>query len=298
MGSRMAMRLINAGHELFVHDIVKETTDPHVKAGAKWAASPAEATEQAEMTFASLPGPIQVEEVALGPKGVISAAKPGHIYVDTTTSAPSLIQRIAVKAKEKGVHVIDASITGGMWGAEQGTLQFICGGEEQAIEKARPIIEIMGTIHHMGPSGSGNATKLVNNLIGQAQMHILAEAFALAAKAGLDLKKVYEFLSRADVSSGILTKFYANKAFKGDFEPGFTIDLVYKDQNLISQFGKECGVPLYFNALVVQRVQENRARGNGSKDATGAILLFEDMLGVKIRVQEGGDGNPGVSSNT
>lgn len=286
IGSRMAARLLNAGHEVWVHDIRREAAAGLVKAGAKWADSPAEVAAATEMTIVSVPGPAQAEEVALGPNGVIGAAKKGHVYVDTTSSYPTLIQQIAAKGKEKGIYVVDAPLTGGQWGAESGTLIFITGGDKEALDKARPILDILAKkVFHMGPSGSGNATKLVNNMIGQIETHAFAEAFALAAKFGLDLKQVLEFLSTADVGSGILTKFYANKGLKGDFEPGFSVDLAYKDQTLISQLGRELGVPLYFNALVLQRLQENRARGNGRKDMTAALLPLEELLKIKIRVE-------------
>jgi 2-hydroxymethylglutarate dehydrogenase len=286
IGSRMAMRLLNAGYELFIHDIRKEATAKLLEAGAKWADTPAKAAESAEITITSLPGPVEVEDVALGPNGVIGAAKEGHVYLDTTSSYPSLIQRIAAKASEKNVYVVDAPLTGGVWGAETGTLIFIVGGDREAIDKVRPILDILAKkVYHMGPSGSGNAAKLVNNMIGQIETHAFAEAFALAAKFGLDLKQVLEFLSNADVGSGILTKYYANKGLKGDFEPGFSVDLAYKDQTLISKLGQDLGVPLYFNALVLQRLAENRAKGNGRKDITAALLPLEDLLKIRMRIE-------------
>ncbi len=286
IGSRMAANLLKAGHKVFVHDVRREATDALVKAGATWADTPARAAAASDMTIASLPGPAEVEQVALGRDGVLAGARKGHIYIDTTSSYPLLIRRIAAEGAKKGVQVIDAPLTGGTSGAEAGTLIFIAGGEKEALERAQPILSVLGRkVFHMGPSGSGNAAKLVNNMLGQIEVYAFAEALGLAAKFGLDLKQVVELLSTGQTGSGILTQFYMSKGLKGDFEPGFTVDLAFKDQTLIAQLGRDLGVPLYFNALVLQRIADTRAHGLGSKDHTAAIIPLEELLKVKIRVE-------------
>jgi len=285
IGAHMAANLLRAGHRVYVHDINKTAAADLIADGAVWANSPAEMAAETDVTIASLPGPLEVESVALGVHGVLAGARKGHVYIDTTSSYPSLIQRISSEAIKRGVDVIDAPLTGGTSGAEAGTLIFIAGGEAKVLERVQPILSLLGkkTVH-MGSSGAGCAAKLVNNMLGQIQIYSFAEALGLAAKFGLDVKQVVELLSQGQTGSGILTHFYANKGLKGDFEPGFTVDLAFKDQALISQLGRELGVPLYFNALVVQRIADMRARGLGAKDHTAAILPLEELLHVKIRI--------------
>ncbi len=286
IGAHMAANLLKAGHRVHVNDINRAAADDLIAKGAVWANSPAEMAAKTDVTIASLPGPAEVESVALGEQGVLAGARKGHVYIDTTSSYPTLIQRISAEAAKAGVDVIDAPLTGGTLGAEAGTLIFIAGGEARALERAEPILSLLGrkTVH-MGPSGSGCAAKLVNNMLGQIQIYSYAEALGLAAKFGLDVKQMVELLSGGQTGSGILTHFYVNKGLKGDFEPGFTVDLAFKDQTLISQLGRETGVPLYFNALVLQRLADMRARGHGAKDHTAAILPLEELLKVKIRIE-------------
>jgi 3-hydroxyisobutyrate dehydrogenase-like beta-hydroxyacid dehydrogenase len=208
------------------------------------------------------------------------------VYVDTTSSLPSLVQRVAGVAAAREVRVVDAPLTGGTTGAASGELTFIAGGEPDALEAAAPVLDVLGKrTFHMGPVGSGCAAKLVNNMIGQVQVHSFAEALALATKFGLDVGQVVELLGSADTGSGILTKYLAAKGLRGDFEPGFTVDLAFKDQTLIAELGRELGVPLHFNALVLQRIAETRARGFGGLDHTAALLPLEELLGVRIRFE-------------
>ncbi len=286
IGAHLAANLLKAGHKVQVHDINKAAAASLITDGAVWADTPAQMAATTDITMASLPGPVEVESVALGEQGVLRGARAGHIYIDTTSSYPTLIQRISAEAAKQGVDVIDAPLTGGTSGAQEGKLTFIAGGDAGAIERAKPVFDVLGrrTVH-MGPSGSGCAAKLVNNMLGQIQIYSYAEALGLAAKFGLDIQQTVELLSGGHTGSGILTHFYVNKGLKGDFEPGFTVDLAFKDQTLISQLGRELGVPLYFNALVLQRIADTRARGLGAKDHTAAILPLEDLLKVKIRIE-------------
>ncbi|MBI2907448.1 MAG: NAD(P)-dependent oxidoreductase [Chloroflexi bacterium] len=286
IGSRMAMNLLKAGHEVYVHDVKKESAGLLLQNGAKWAEGPAKAAEATEVTIASLPGPVEAEEVALGANGVLAGAARGHIYIDTSTTYPGLVQRIAARAAEKGVDMLEAPLTRGVAGAETGTLCFMVGGDAEVLRKVQPVLEVLGDkILHLGPVGSGTVLKLINNMVCEIHVQAFAEAFALAAKFGLDLKQVYDLLSSTRVGNGVLTDMLANRAFKGNYEPSFTLDLAYKDQTLIAQLGRELGVPLYFNAMVLQRMQDARARGLGSKDCTAVLLPLEELLKVKIRVE-------------
>lgn len=284
MGGPVAANLLKAGNELFVHDIRKEATQDLVKAGAKWCGSPKEVANACHLVMTSLPGPKEVEQVALSENGIFAGAQRGDIYVDMTTNAPGVIRRISELGKEKGITVLDAPLVGGVRGAKAGTLNIMIGGDKEAFDKVRPVLEGAGKkIIHMGAVGNGNVAKLINNMLAQVLMNSIAEAFVLGAKAGIDLRKLYDILSDGTATSPTLTRKYPSKAFRGDFEPDFTIDLVYKDQELVTAMGRELGVPLYFANLVLQRLIDARARGLGNKDATAVLLPLEELLGVRIR---------------
>lgn len=285
MGSGMAANLLKAGHTLTVHDIRKDATAGLVKAGAKWAESPMAVARESDIVMASLPGPPEVEEVALGLKGILAGAKKGDIFVDMSTNSPHTIKRIAALARDKGVEVLDAPVTGGTAGAAAGTLTIMVGGNKEAFDKVASVLNVMGkTVVHVGEVGAGNAVKLIHQMLGAVTNQVIAEAFALGAKAGLDLGKLFEVLSNSMAASRILTEKYPRFALKGNFEPGFAIDLAYKDQVLLAEMGRELGVPLIFANLALHKFIEARARGLGSKDTTAVLLSLEEMLGVRARL--------------
>ncbi|MFH1486335.1 MAG: NAD(P)-dependent oxidoreductase [Chloroflexota bacterium] len=285
MGSGMAANLLKAGHSLTVHDLRKAATDGLVKAGARWAQSPMEVAQESDIVVASLPGPPEVKEAALGPKGVLAGAKSGDIFIDMSTNSPGTVQLIAAAARDKGVTVFDAPVTGGVTGATSGTLTIMVGGDAALFEKVAPILNVMGKkVVHVGDVGAGNSVKLIHQMLGAVTNQVIAEAFALGAKAGLDLKKLFEVLANSMSASPILTEKYPRAALKGNFKPGFAIDLAYKDQILLFEMAKELGVPLSFASLALQKFMEARARGLGTKDTTAVLLPLEEMLGVKARL--------------
>ncbi|MBI2907451.1 MAG: NAD(P)-dependent oxidoreductase [Chloroflexi bacterium] len=285
MGSGMGANILKAGHELTVHDAKKTATDELVNAGAKWANSPKTVAQASEIVVLSLPGPAEVEQVVLGANGVLAGAKPGCMVIDTSTNSPSLVRRLAGAAREKGVALIDAPVSGEMQGARAGTLTFMVGGNKKDFDRSAAVLMSMGkAIVHVGDVGAGDEAKLIHNMIAQINMQAVAEGMALGAKLGMDLKKLNDILSSGGASSRILTQKYPRNGFIGNFEPGFRVDLSFKDLNLASNLGKEVGVPLFFGNLALQRLVELQARGHGAKDTTSCLLPFEEMLNIKIRV--------------
>lgn len=285
MGSGMAANVLKAGHELTVYDVRKEALAPLLKAGAKTADSPKAVAQESETVILSLPGPVEVEQVVLGADGILAGAKRGTMIIDMSTNSPTLVQKLAMLTREKGVDFVESPVSGGMHGAAAGTLTIMAGARKKDFDKALPILEAMGkNIVHVGDVGMGNAAKLIHNMIAQVIMQSVAEGFAAGAKLGMDLKKLHDVLATGMASNRILTQKFHENGFKGNFEPGFRVDLSYKDVNLASTMGKELGVPLYFGNLALQRLVELRAKGLGDKDVTACLLPFEEMLGVKIRV--------------
>ena len=286
MGKHMARRILEAGYELVVHDLFKEAAEPLVKKGAAWADSPAEVARACRVVISSLPKPQDVEQVVYGKNGLIQGWRKGDIYIDMSTNAPSLIRRIAADAKAKDVSVLDAPVSGGVRGAEAGTLAIMVGGDAAALEKARKILEAMGQkIFPVGDAGCGNIAKLVNNLISLASNSISAEGFALGVKAGIDPEVLLEII-KVSTGDNWCARQYPNSVFRGNFEPGFKVGLAYKDINLALALGKENGVPLPVANAVKKDLEDTITAGYQDKGVDAVILSLEKAAGIKVRSKQ------------
>ena len=288
MGVHMARRVMEAGFGLVVSDSRKDVATPLLEAGARWAQTPAEVAERCRIVITCLPTPASVEEVALGPSGLIAAWQAGDIYIDMSTNSVSTVRKIAAEAVGRGVAVLDSPVSGGTKGAEAGTLTLMVGGDAAALQKARPVLEPMANkIFHLGDVGCGNVAKLVNNLIGLACNSISAEGMALGAAAGIDPQALYDLLTISTANNWSLQQ-YTRTTFKGDFAPGFKISLAYKDIRLAMGLGEEYGVPLTVGRAVEAHLAAAMAAGLGDKGVDAVILPLEQATGVEVRVQ--GDG--------
>lgn len=285
MGGHMARHVAEAGFGLVVNDTRQETAAPLVGAGARWADTPAEVAEACRIVITCLPSPASVEEVALGPSGLIRAWQAGDIYIDMSTNSPSVVRNIAAQAAGRGVAILDAPVSGGTKGAEAGTLTLMVGGDAAALEKARPVLQPMANkIFHLGDVGCGNVAKLVNNLIGLACNSVCAEGMALGARAGIDLQALYDLLTISTANNWSLQQ-YPRTVFKGDFAPGFRISLAYKDIRLALGLGEEYGVPLPVGEAVEADLAAAIAAGLGDNGVDAVILPLEKATGVEVRVQ-------------
>ena len=207
MGGPMALNLLKAGHEVTVHNRTREREEPIAAAGAKRAASPAEAAAQAEVVITCVSDTPDVEAMIMGPGGVIETAKPGTVVIDMSTISPKATQKMAAALAEKGVRMIDAPVSGGSEGAQKGTLTIMAGGQAEDLERVRPVLEAMGkSITLMGPVGSGQMTKAINQIVISGTYLALAEGMTLGLKAGLDLDKVVQAISGGVAGSWILQK--------------------------------------------------------------------------------------------
>jgi 2-hydroxymethylglutarate dehydrogenase len=284
MGRHMAARILEAEFSLVVHDINKEAAAPLVARGAVWAATPADAARDCRIVISSLPRPEDVEKIVYGPKGLKEGWQPGDIYIDMSTNSPSVIRRIAGDAQKLGVTVLDAPVSGGTKGAEKGTLSIIVGGDKAALEKARKVFEAMGkNIFPVGEVGCGNIVKLVNNLIGLICNSASAEGFALAVKAGVDPAMLLEIL-KVSTGNNWAAQQYPNSTFKGNFEPGFKINLALKDINLALALGKENNVPLPVGTAACKDLQDAVAAGLGDKGVDAVIISREKASGSQVRI--------------
>jgi 3-hydroxyisobutyrate dehydrogenase-like beta-hydroxyacid dehydrogenase len=283
MGGGMARRVSEAGYDLTVNDVSKEKARNLLKKGAKWTDTPEGIAASCQIVLSCLPGPPEVEAVVYGPAGLLAGWKKGDLYVDMSTNSSILIRRVAETAKLKGVTVLDAPVSGGVIGAEAGTLTIMVGGEAQSLEKVRKILEAMGNkIFHCGEVGFGNVAKVVNNMIGATCNAINAECFVLGVKAGMDPKKLFDITRVSSGNSRSLEQDLP-KVLEGDFEPGFRLVLSLKDIGLALAMGKEYGVPMPVGSAVKQRFMEAKARGLGEKASRSIFLLSEEETGVKVR---------------
>jgi 3-hydroxyisobutyrate dehydrogenase-like beta-hydroxyacid dehydrogenase len=291
MGRPMALNLLRAGHALAVHDVRKEAAAPHLAGGARWADSPAAAAREAEAVFTVLPGPPEVEAVALGPGGILDGIAAGAVYADLSTSAPTVIRRIEARFRERGVHVLDAPVSGGVIGAERGTLQIMVGGDPAVFERLRPVLGAMGDkVSHMGEIGCGTVAKLVHNLISLTTRLVVAEGFTLGVKAGMRPEALLEAVRGGAFGQGLLLKHMVPEiVFTGDFDHArFALKLARKDVGLATELARECQVPMPLATLAEQIFVEAMGRGWGDKDSMVPFRLQEERAGVVLRTADQG----------
>jgi 3-hydroxyisobutyrate dehydrogenase len=286
MGGPMALNLIKAGHTLVVHDVRREAAAPHLAAGAKWSDSPAAVARESELILTSLPGPREVEAVALGSNGIVHGAIAGTIYADLSTGSPTVMRKLYAAFKDRGVHVLDAPVSGGVWGAQRGSLQVMVGGDEAIYNEVKDVLKAVGDkVGYMGAIGSGTIAKLVHNMISIAARSLVAEGFTLGVKAGVKPEALLEAIRGASFGQGlILSQMIPNVIFKGAFDTvRFALKLARKDIGLATELAREYDVPMPMASVAEQIMIEALARGWGDKDSTAPWMLQEEAAGVQVR---------------
>ena len=286
MGGGMAGNIQKAGYPLVVYDIREEVVKPFLDGGARLAGSPAEAARLSDVILTSLPGPREVEQVATGPEGVLEGINPGGIYVDLSTSRPTLIREIEPQFRQKGCHVLDAPVSGGKSGAATRNLAVMVGGEREIFDRIKPLLEAFGDkVFYAGSIGAGSVAKLVHNMIGHGVRQAIAEGLTLGVKAGVEPEALWQCVRRGSLGrmSG-LHEGIARTVFRGEFEPAsFSLALSRKDVGLATDLGREFNVPMPLANLVEQIAIEGMNRGWGDKDSSVTFLLQEEQAGVEVR---------------
>jgi len=285
MGNPMAVNMIKAGHQLTVHDLRREAATNLLEMGAQWADSPRDAVADNEIVFTSLPGPRDVEAVALGEGGVLEGANANTIYVDLSTNSPTMIRSIHQTCAAKGVAVLDAPVSGGVYGAADATLAVMVGGDPQIFERVKPALDAIGThVVYCGPIGSGAVCKICNNLLSMGTGVLLAEALTLGVKAGVDLTVLADVISNSSGGCKRLSDKFPRFLFQGNFEPGFATALAAKDVRLATDLGREYGIPMELSNLIDQRHVEAMLRGWGAEDSDAVARIQEEKAGVQLRL--------------
>ena len=280
MGRPMARNLLKAGFPLVVHSRSRGPVDELVAAGASAGASAKDVAGRSDVLITMLPNSPDVELVALGRDGIIEGARRGLVYADMSTISPIVSQKVAQALEAKGVRMLDAPVSGGEKGAIDGALSIMVGGEQAVFDSVLPIFQAMGkTITRLGPLGFGGFTKLANQIIVAVNLTALAEALTLAKKAGLDRELTLKALAGGLAGSKCLDQKAPNYV-AGSYQPGFKIDLHFKDLGLIMESARALEVPLPATAVVQELFSALRVKGRGGLDHSGVITLLEDLAGV------------------
>jgi 3-hydroxyisobutyrate dehydrogenase len=288
MGTSMASNLIKSGFELVVHDLRREAAAPHLASGAVWADTPRKLAEATEVVLTSLPGPPEMESVALGEQGLLAGMAAGKVYFDLTTNSPTVVRRVHEVFGKKGVHLLDAPVSGGPHGARTGKLAIWVGGDKAAFTKHKPVLDgFSDQAVHVGPIGAGSVTKLVHNCAGYAIQTALAEVFTLGVKAGVEPLALWEAVRQGAGGRGRTFDRVPHQFFRGKYDPpNFALRLAHKDVTLATALGREIGVPMRVANLALADLTEALNRGWGERDSRVPMVLQEERSGVQVRVEE------------
>jgi 3-hydroxyisobutyrate dehydrogenase-like beta-hydroxyacid dehydrogenase len=282
MGAGMARNLLKAGYALVVNDIDSAKVAVLVAAGARAAPTPAEVARESIRTVTMVETTAQTEDVILGPNGIIAGAANGHTIAMMSTIDPHAARRICGRLQERGIAMLDAPVSGGSARAESGELSVIAGGDAQTFAACVPMFKAMSAHQfHVGNIGQGLACKLVNNMLIQVNTVAIAEAFVMGAKAGLDPKVMYDVI-KVSTGASFALDHRVPRMIAGDFKPGGTVDISYKDQELETAFAKSLGVPLLLANVSQQVYQMARALGLAKEDGASIVKVYEQMAGVKL----------------
>lgn len=286
MGKPMAMNLLKAGYSLTVYDIRPEPVKDVVAAGAEEGRCSEDVAKKSEVIITMLPNSPEVKEAVLGEHGVLDGAKPGTILIDMSSIAPLVSKEVAAKAAEKGVEMLDAPVSGGEPKAIDGTLSIMVGGKKEVFDQVEDILKVMGASAVLvGDIGSGNTTKLANQIIVALNIAAMGEAMVLATKAGVDPEKVYQAI-RGGLAGSTVLDAKVPLALDGNFRPGFRIELHIKDLQNALDTAQELGVSVPLANGVMEVMQALKADGKAGDDHGGIIQYYEKLAKVEVRRQK------------
>jgi 3-hydroxyisobutyrate dehydrogenase len=286
MGAPMSSNVLAAGHDLVVHDVRADAAAGVLAAGATWADSAHAAGVDRDVVITMLPGPSQVEEVLLGPGGLLAGLPTGAIWIDMSTSVPAVADKVRALAGSR-ITVLDAPVVGGVTGATDGTLQIFVGGASEEHLRVRPLLEAMGDperILHVGPHGAGYTVKLMINLLWFAYVTITAEALTVGVRAGVDAAMLHRSLLDSAATSHFLERDVLSVLERGDFDDSFALALACKDLGLAVDLARQTGVPAEMSAMVEQIYRRARAQYGDEGGQLLPMKLLEDLTGTPVRL--------------
>ncbi len=279
MGEPMAAHLVDAGHDVIGVNRSSESLDRHVDHGGNRADSVAEAVAEAEVVITMLPDSPDVEGVAYGDDGIYANARSGSLHLDCSSIRPDVGQQLAAAGAKAGIAVVDAPVSGGQAGAVEAKLSIMVGGDDGDVERARPLLEAMGsTVVHVGPAGSGQTVKAANQLIVAGHLALLAEAIVFLEAHDVDTAAALEVLGGGLAGSKVLETKAAGMLAR-NFDPGFRVDLHHKDLGIVTTSARDVGAAIPLGAHAAQLMGSLRAKGHGDLDHSALLLLVEQLSG-------------------
>ena len=277
MGRPMALNLIKAGHELYTWGRRFDAVEPLLVAGATGKGTPAEVAAEAEITITMVANTTDVKQVILGERGLMHGARLGSVIVDMSTIAPSSARRIAEQLAERNIHMLDAPVSGGQVGAQQGTLSIMVGGEAEIFARMKPLFEVLGkNIVHVGGHGAGQVVKACNQIVISLTMEGVAEAILLARNNGVDPAKMREALMGGYANSKIL-EVHGQRMLEANYKAGFKVKLHHKDMGIVMDNAHENHTPLPGAELVAKQIASLMAAGEAELDSTALMLALERL---------------------
>jgi 3-hydroxyisobutyrate dehydrogenase len=290
----MASQLLTAGHVLVIHDLRREAAAALLAAGATWADTPQAVAVQCEAVATCLPGPSDMEQVTLGPHGLLAGLQPGALYIDHTTNAPALVRRVHALLQERGVEMLDAPVSGGMEGARTRDLLVMVGGTRSTFERARPLLDALAKrVMYTGEIGCGCICKLMHNCAVFTLDQIMAECWTTGVKAGVAPETLVEVFTQAALGHMTNLKVRLPDTYlRGDFTARFALQLARKDVGLATALGREVNVPMRLAALCEQDLTHAMGRGWAAHDASIVLTLQEERAQTQVRLPGGGGTTP------
>jgi 3-hydroxyisobutyrate dehydrogenase len=285
MGLPMSLNLIKAGYPLLVYNRTRSKTQEPAAKGAEVADSPKEVAQRSSVVIVMVSDSPDVEEVVLGENGIIEGVQEGTVVIDMSTIAPAVTRRIGGLLAEKGAHLLDGPVSGSSWAAVDGTLSIMVGGEPDVFQRSLPVLQAMGSrIIHIGPGGMGQIAKLVNQVMVAGTLAAVCEGLLLGAKAGVDLDKVFQAVTGGAANSWQLENL-GSRILQRDFNPGFSVKLMLKDQRLVNQTAQEMELPMPVSAVARQFFYLLAQKGLGEEGTQSYVKGLEEM--AKVTVQGG-----------
>lgn len=288
MGAGMTRNLQRAGYPLVVNDLRPESADELVAGGAVWAGSAAEVAAASDLVITMLPTPRHVADAVSGPGGVLEGIADGGTWIDMSTSVPEVADAVRAATADRGLHVLDAPVSGMSVGAASGMLQIFVGGDAADVERLRPVFEAMGDpdrILHVGPNGAGYAVKLMINQLWFSHLVATAEVLAVGVKAGVDLGVLRDALVASPANSTFVERDVLSILEHGDYDEGFAMALACKDLGLSIDLARSVGVSVELSAIVEQVFRRARTLHGDRAGEMTPFRLYEDMVGHPLRLQ-------------
>ena len=286
MGNPMALNVLKSGFPMSVFDTNPNAMVNLLDAGARKAASAADVVDSADIVLTSLPASPDVETVYLASGGLVERARAGTILIDLSSVLPSTPKKIEPRAKQRGVHFLEAPVSGGVSGARAATLAIMVGGEAEPLQRAKPVLRAIGpNIFHVGPVGAGNTVKAINNMMACVNGLAMMEGLALGVKAGLDPMTIYEVVKASSGGSKALERI-PRALVPRDFEPGFKVALMNKDLETFNTIAKELLVPVSFSNVAQRYEQMALAAGLGEQDTSVVMTVIERLAAVTVGGKE------------